>query len=175
MVWIFRIVAVIGTPVLTYYQVSKDGYGIAAGTAAGLLLVGTEYMLESMNLLAIIIGFVGAILGIVLSKLVDYSVFQMDNDGLTAIWARYSVVVRYSLALLGTVIAIRKIPELDDLDKDISTLGRRRGRDMKILDTSAIVDGRIIDICETRFISGTLVVPRFVLNELHQLVDSSEQ
>lgn len=174
MLWTFRVIALIGAPALTYHQISSDWKGVAAGAAAGLLLVGMEFLLESVNLMTLIIGIVGAIFGIILSKLVDYSVFQIDNDSLTMLWTRYSLLGRLSLALLGTVIAVRKVPELDELDKDISTMGRRRGKDIKILDTSSIVDGRIIDICDTHFISGTLVVPRFVLNELHTLADSSD-
>ncbi|MEK7746981.1 MAG: PIN domain-containing protein, partial [Elusimicrobiota bacterium] len=63
---------------------------------------------------------------------------------------------------------------LDDLDKDILKMGKRRGAELKVMDTSAIIDGRIVDICETKFLSGTLVVPRFVLQELHQLADSAD-
>lgn len=43
-----------------------------------------------------------------------------------------------------------------------------------LLDTSAIIDGRIKDISLTGFISGTLVVPRFVLNELQRIADSAD-
>jgi uncharacterized protein YacL len=43
-----------------------------------------------------------------------------------------------------------------------------------LLDTSAIIDGRIADISETGFVSGTLVVPRFVLNELQRIADSAD-
>src|SRR5207245_3140335 len=43
-----------------------------------------------------------------------------------------------------------------------------------LLDTSAIIDGRIADISQTGFISGTLVVPRFVLNELQHIADSAD-
>jgi uncharacterized protein YacL len=43
-----------------------------------------------------------------------------------------------------------------------------------LLDTSAIIDGRIKDISQTGFISGTLVVPRFVLNELQRIADSAD-
>ncbi len=42
----------------------------------------------------------------------------------------------------------------------------------KIVDTSVIVDGRIIEIVESGFLEGTLVVPRFVLRELHTIADS---
>src|SRR5438552_17964831 len=43
-----------------------------------------------------------------------------------------------------------------------------------LLDTSAIIDGRIADISQTGFISGALLVPRFVLNELQHIADSAD-
>ena len=51
---------------------------------------------------------------------------------------------------------------------------RRRGAELKVVDSSAIIDGRIMDICETKFLTGTLVVPRFVLVELQGLADSPD-
>jgi uncharacterized protein YacL len=47
-------------------------------------------------------------------------------------------------------------------------------RAVKILDTSAIIDGRIADVVETGFLEGTLVVPEFVLRELQLVADSSD-
>lgn len=44
----------------------------------------------------------------------------------------------------------------------------------KILDTSVIIDGRIADICATGFLEGKMVVPRFVLEELQHIADSSD-
>src|SRR5919197_2186278 len=50
-----------------------------------------------------------------------------------------------------------------------------RGRPAAMLvDTSAIVDGRIVDVCLSGFMSGDLVVPRFVLEELQQLADAAD-
>jgi len=43
-----------------------------------------------------------------------------------------------------------------------------------LLDTSAIIDGRIADISQTGFVSGALVVPRFVLAELQRIADSAD-
>lgn len=43
-----------------------------------------------------------------------------------------------------------------------------------LVDTSSIIDGRIADIAKTGFLGGTLVVPRFVLNELQYVSDSSD-
>src|SRR5205823_389928 len=44
-----------------------------------------------------------------------------------------------------------------------------------VLDTSVIIDGRIADICDTRFIDTKLIVPRFVLQELQAVADSSDK
>jgi uncharacterized protein YacL len=43
-----------------------------------------------------------------------------------------------------------------------------------LLDTSVIIDGRIADVAQTGFITGTLLVPHFVLNELQHIADSSD-
>jgi uncharacterized protein YacL len=44
----------------------------------------------------------------------------------------------------------------------------------KIVDTSAIIDGRIVDVCEAGFVEGILVVPRFVLSELQHVADAPD-
>lgn len=43
-----------------------------------------------------------------------------------------------------------------------------------ILDTSVLIDGRILDIAKTHFLSGTLLLPQFVLTELQQVADSAD-
>jgi uncharacterized protein YacL len=61
-------------------------------------------------------------------------------------------------------------------------VGTRLGSDRSVtpderpvlLDTSVIIDGRVADISQTGFISGTMIVPRFVLNELQHIADSPE-
>ena len=50
-----------------------------------------------------------------------------------------------------------------------------RGVHPLLLDTSVIVDGRIADIAETRIVDGEMIVPRFVLQELHTIADSADK
>ncbi|MDD5066734.1 MAG: TRAM domain-containing protein [bacterium] len=54
--------------------------------------------------------------------------------------------------------------------------GKQEGKEenYKVLDTSVIIDGRIADISETGFLEGILIIPRFILNELQQIADSSD-
>lgn len=56
---------------------------------------------------------------------------------------------------------------------DLTEAGRN-GRHPVLLDTSVIIDGRIADISQTGFIEGEMLVPRFVLNELQHIADSSD-
>ena len=51
---------------------------------------------------------------------------------------------------------------------------RTRSEQNILLDTSVIIDGRVADIARTGFISGSMLVPSFVLNELQHIADSSE-
>lgn len=51
---------------------------------------------------------------------------------------------------------------------------RYGGGSPKLVDTSAIIDGRIIDIVEAGFVEGSLIIPRFVLDELQLISDSSD-
>jgi uncharacterized protein YacL len=50
-----------------------------------------------------------------------------------------------------------------------------KGQKPLVLDTSVIIDGRIADICDTRVIDNKLIVPRFVLQELQGIADSSDK
>ena len=51
---------------------------------------------------------------------------------------------------------------------------RASKRNTKVIDTSAIIDGRIADIAETGFLEGALIIPEFVLRELQMVADSSD-
>ncbi|NLK62126.1 MAG: hypothetical protein GX287_01620 [Fusobacteria bacterium] len=44
----------------------------------------------------------------------------------------------------------------------------------KVLDSSVIIDGRILDIIDADFVEGDVIIPRFVLDELQYLADSDE-
>lgn len=50
-----------------------------------------------------------------------------------------------------------------------------RGVAAKVVDTSALVDGRLLDVCRSGFLEGTLVLPQMVLHELQGLADSGDE
>jgi uncharacterized protein YacL len=71
------------------------------------------------------------------------------------------------------IVAAQAVGFLRRPDDDARTVDRT-GEPRIIVDTSAIIDGRIAEIVESGFIFGTLVVPRFVLDELQHIADSSD-
>lgn len=75
---------------------------------------------------------------------------------------------------LGTSLGLRlsKTHFLESASSHLGTPSKRPPH--KILDTSAIIDGRIADLCQTGFIEGPLVVPQFVLCELQRIADSAD-
>ena len=74
---------------------------------------------------------------------------------------------------LGIAIGVRRGPHLTGLNAALFPRGST-GRAIKLVDTSAIIDGRIADLAATGFIEGPLVVPQFVLRELQHIADSTD-
>lgn len=60
------------------------------------------------------------------------------------------------------------------LEEDVARLGASRLGGMVIVDTSSIIDGRILEVAKTGFLFATLLIPDFVLRELQQVADSSD-
>jgi uncharacterized protein YacL len=87
-----------------------------------------------------------------------------------------AIVVNILFGCIGIVIAVGK--RNDDLFESLKDKkGNTKGRALpepKVLDTSVIIDGRIVDICRTGFLEGELIVPSFVLEELRHIADSSD-
>ncbi len=81
----------------------------------------------------------------------------------------------YLLFLYTGLVIGAKAGELFNLNSLVSLFKEGEYRKIyKILDTSVIIDGRILDICETGFLDGILVIPQFVLKELQYISDSSD-
>ncbi|SDC48072.1 PIN/TRAM domain-containing protein [Shouchella lonarensis] len=74
--------------------------------------------------------------------------------------------------LMQLVLTVRSLKGKEKKKEDLGY--KHSGKQLKILDTSVIIDGRIADICQTGFLEGTLVIPGFVLEELQHIADSSD-
>jgi len=84
------------------------------------------------------------------------------------------LVVTWAFAYLGMVVALRGRDEFNVIIPYVRLSRQDRGEELFVVDTSAIIDGRITDLCKTHFLEGRLLIPRFVLRELQGIADSTD-
>jgi uncharacterized protein YacL len=130
-----------------------------------------EGFIQKMTLYELMVSSFGLIAGLVVANLVTIPINKVEIIGVPI-----AIVVNILFGCIGIVIAVGK--RNDDLfeslkDKKGNTKGRAHP-EPKVLDTSVIIDGRIVDICRTGFLEGELIVPSFVLEELRHIADSSD-
>jgi len=116
-------------------------------------------------------GVAGMMIGLMIAFLLAYGLSFVSNimekrQVVPWIYALLTGVMGY----LGLVLGSKKIEEFNLFGFGAA----KESREYRILDTSVIIDGRIADICDAGFIEGTLIVPRFVLEELQYVADSSD-
>ncbi|MEW6545925.1 MAG: TRAM domain-containing protein [Bacillota bacterium] len=140
------------------------------------ILVGTgrlEVRLSRVPIADMVAGTLGLICGLLIANLLTYPFSRLPRIG-PFLPPAASVIMAY----LGASLAVHRRDELAAL---VPFLGRWGGKDRglregmaKILDTSAIIDGRIVDVCQTGFLEGPVVIPSFVLEELRHIADSTD-
>jgi uncharacterized protein YacL len=141
-----------------------------AGLLAGALAVLLEWQARRVPVDRLFWGAVGGILGVALGLGLG-SALDAIVPGAGALGRGLFALL---LAYLGATVSLAKRDELEAMSEKLFP-GRSGDRRMdKILDTSVIIDGRIVSVCESGFLEGPLVVPQFVLHELQQIADSSD-
>ena len=114
-------------------------------------------------------GAIGLIVGLGIALLIKSILFEFSSMAGRA-GSYVAIVVYFIVAVFFAYLGARVGSKTHVLPLPKS-LGAGRGTS-KIVDTSVIVDGRIVEIVQSGFLEGPLVVPRFVLRELHTIADS---
>ena len=146
------------------------------GAAIGLFFAGTVLLIDAFfkrftvrNILSILLGIaLGLLVHSLFMGIVTYS--SISQEALRQIGVISAVMFSY----LGAVVVLRGQDEFNLVLPFIQLEGKGAGEELILLDTSVIIDGRIADIAETHFLSGRLILPRFVLKELQLIADSSD-
>src|SRR5439155_16947012 len=117
----------------------------------------------------------GSILGIIGAYLIGSLISSQESMAVAPETKTFlTLALTFFMAYVGLMVGAAKGDYLD-----LSALGgiftdKVSRRDLKILDTSVIIDGRIADVAETGFLTGTLIIPQFILRELQQVADSPD-
>lgn len=177
---IFVQIILLTVTTLTGYFILKElllsGIWALVGATCGLILgyaiLKVEQKLRDISLKIILGSLIGVFVSLFVANLfVSQLLLALIKD--IPITLPIYILFYFVLGYLGFVIGkeksktidLSKIPLFDKLDEN---------QDVKLLDTSTIIDGRIADICETGFMQGTFVIPQFVLYEMQHIADHQD-
>jgi len=163
------------------------------------LIGGIERRWERMPVQQILMGTTGLILGLLVAFLTTQLILSAGPSLLTI---SFSALVYLVLGMIGMQIGTLRYREggrfaramrrrnrsgsaeitdadalfLDDEGSETDPDGHyaRSAMPGKFLDTSVIIDGRVLDIVKTGFLEGDIVIPQFVLAELRHIADSGD-
>lgn len=152
-------------------QWSLFGGGVGLAFAIAVILV--EHGLGKISLRGLSAAVFGLILALIVSGFVTSAVDLIpDLEPATA--SGIKLVLLLILCYFGMVFAMRGRDEFSLIVPYVKFDRQDQKDTVMILDTSVIIDGRILDICQTKFLEGRFVIPRFVLKELQKVADSSD-
>jgi uncharacterized protein YacL len=173
MINLVRATILLVLPAVGFMWYGKSTEGLLIGVGLAAIIIAITIFADYFQMDVLVVGSIGVILGLTLTHIGFWLVKQADNPGLHESISQYSMLIYLSLGLLGGLVGIQKRGELDILDKDIIVKGKKN-KEVKILDSSVLIDGRIADIAESGFLTGKLLVPRFVLHEVQMVADSAD-
>ncbi len=147
--------------------------GLFVGLVFGLVMVLIDRLLKGFSLRAFSSATLGLLLGLFFANLLSASqVLRYQSEDVQWI-AR--LLVYCAFGYLGMMLAMRSNRDEFSLIIPYVRFARETTQhESLVIDTNIIIDGRIVELCATGFVSRVLVVPRFVLGELQLLADSRE-
>lgn len=187
-----NIVKLIGITETAWYTTTY--FGSIAGAIIFFLIsiLLADYVLEFLKwieeglvkipVVDLLFGTVGLILGLLVAYLINISLQDISLKIISEIVPLFLTII---IGYLGFQVGFRRREEFMNMftiskkekakkQQDSNETESEQRLKPKILDTSVIIDGRIADICQTKFLEGTIVIPRFVLEELQHIADSSD-
>lgn len=173
---------------LIKFEFPKLGYEIATYAAAVILFfiifyLSSEFFIDrvrklidkldsdikKLSVLDVILGTVGLLIGLGLSYI---AVKIISGIKIPIVVDILSVIIYITVIMVSVGIAVRRKDDLEAYIRKYKSAGTEASK--KFLDTSVIIDGRILDALRTGFIDGDLIVPSFVLEELQFIADSAD-
>ncbi len=155
--------------------------GLLFGFTIGFIVVSVEKNMESISTKKVLSGGIGLFIGLFIINYITHGLFKLFFTGSDLGYITYAFV-NFVAGYLGLIIGLRvsddfgalsvRQPNLNEMP--VKTSGAEECFNYKIIDTSSLIDGRILDVAKTGFIDGIFVLPSFVLNELQHIADSQD-
>jgi uncharacterized protein YacL len=151
-------------------ELSWMGLGIGVLGALGIIVL--EVMMRRVSVAGLSAAVFGLIFGLIMAVLLSFALNMIPMS--ETLRSSLRVILMLIFCYLGMVIAMRGKDEFNLIIPYVRLARQDISTELIILDTSVIIDGRIADICQTKFIEGRFIIPRFVLKELQQIADSQD-
>jgi uncharacterized protein YacL len=150
--------------------------GFVLGGVVGRLIlrltVRLEEFLAKRTAAEVVVGTIGLVIGLGIAALVSLAFYRIPYVGVYLV-----IPVFVGCGYAFTYLAARKnveILHLVGVDPTASAGTAVDAGPRHVLDSSVIIDGRIIDIVETGFLAGEIIIPGFVVEELQRVADSAD-
>ncbi|HSI88618.1 MAG TPA: PIN domain-containing protein [Pyrinomonadaceae bacterium] len=156
-------------------EMSRRALSGVLGMLVASMMIAFEMRVRRASLKTLIGAAIGSILGITGAFLIGILISIQKEAAVSAeVQTFMTITLAFFMGYVGLMVGAAKGDYLD-----LTALGgifhdKNVKRDFKVLDTSVIIDGRIADVAETGFLSGSLIIPNFILGELQQVADSAD-
>ncbi len=129
--------------------------------------------LDNTSIEILLGGTAGLIVGILVGVLSSYPLSMIHGAG-----SYLTIGIFFLSVYIGLKIGTRRAFDVFKMFPVGTDKGKKdipdSGANYKVIDTSAIIDGRVYDVCLSNFLEGSLIVPTFVIEELQHIADSSD-
>src|SRR5258708_2247986 len=145
---------------------------VVIGLLLGSLVILVDIMLKGFSLRGLSALTFGLAVGGLIAFLIGTSPLLEQGDAQIIYLVRLSLFI--ACTYLGAVIALRGKDEFNLVIPYVRFVPHDVDVPLVVVDTSALIDGRVAKVCEAHFIGSALVIPRFILSELQRVADSSD-
>ncbi len=152
---------------------------VISGVALSIFFVLLDVLTPKRKLSALAGVFFGLLVGVLISAGLALSVDLIAETFRIPLVEQAAAAIKWMLGMCVCYFTVSVVMRTKDdfrfVVPYVEFAKQTKGARPLVLDTSAIVDGRIADLCESRLFDAPVVVPRFVLNELQLIADSADK
>lgn len=173
--FLFFALCIIASALICYTNKEWDQYLFLAmfiGSMIGALVILVDVMLKGFSLRGLSALSFGLFIGWLAANFILHSPLFEYADEQTRYLSGLALFI--VLMYLGAVIALRGKDEFNLVIPYVRFEPHEVESPLVVVDTSALIDGRIVGICSSKFLGHAIVIPRFILTELNHIADSKD-
>ena len=176
--------ASIGLKVANYRGREEELWGILIGVAVALIIIGLEALLSKRPIQSISAILFGIITGSIIAAILVFILQLAETESLATKFGfghenELLLILSVMLTVVCCYLCIMVIYKTRDQFRFVIPYvefqREEKGARPLLIDTSAVIDGRLSELCESGVFDTTLIVPKFVLQELQHVADSGDR